>query len=239
MASFSARRSQFWRLGAWSAVEALPALLSGVLVALAVDEGFLRGRLEVGFGWLALLVIAVVVGAWGTRQTLIRLAAVVEPFRDDMVIGVVTSALRRSTQPGARAASGDVARVTQQVEIVREAYAAVLIAVQQFVVVTVGALLGLATLAPAVLLLVLPPLALALGLFFLVLQRMASQQRASILADESIAETTGTIGNGLRDIAACGGQELAHASVAGHIDSAQAATTKVSRLTAVATVAVA
>ncbi len=239
MASFSARRSQFWRLGAWSAVEALPALLSGVLVALAVDEGFLRGRLEVGFGWLALLAFAVVVGAWGTRQTLIQLAAVVEPFRDDMVIGVVTGALRRSTQPGARAASGDVARVTQQVEIVREAYAAVLIAVQQFVVVTVGALLGLATLAPAVLLLVLPPLALALGLFFLVLQRMASQQRASILADESIAETTGTIGNGLRDIAACGGQELAHASVAGHIDSAQAATTKVSRLTAVATVAVA
>ena len=107
-------------------MEALPALLSGVLVALAVDEGFLRGRLEVGFGWLALLAIAVVVGAWGTRQTLIRLAAVVEPFRDDMVIGVVTGALRRSTQPGARVASGDVARVTQQVEIVREAYACLL-----------------------------------------------------------------------------------------------------------------
>ena len=106
-------------------------------------------------------------------------------------------------------------------------------------VVTVGALIGLITLAPAVLPLVLPPLAVALALFTLVLRRMASQQRASILADESIAETAATVGAGLRDVAACGGQELAHASVGGHIDNARTATTAVSRLTAVATLTVA
>ncbi len=239
IASLRARRSQLWRLAAWSLLEALPALLSGILVALAVDEGFLAGRLGVGFGWLGLLAISVALGAWGTHETLSRLAAVVEPFRDDLVTGVVTGALSSSTQRGARPPSGDVARLTQQVEIVREAYAAVLIVVQQFVVVTVGALIGLITLAPAVLPLVLPPLAVALALFTLVLRRMASQQRASILADESIAETAATVGAGLRDIAACGGQELAHASVGGHIDNARTATTAVSRLTGAATLTVA
>ncbi|MGI8680915.1 MAG: hypothetical protein ACR2JO_02025, partial [Mycobacteriales bacterium] len=92
------RRSQLWQLGAWSILEALPALLSGILVARAVDEGFLAGRLGVGFGWLALLAASVVLGAWGTRQTLSRLAAVVEIFRDELVTGVVTGALRNSTQ---------------------------------------------------------------------------------------------------------------------------------------------
>ena len=238
-ASFRARRSQLWRLGGWSAVEALPALLSGLLVALAVDEGFLAGRLGIGFTWLGVLAVSVVVGAWGTRQTLRRLAAVVEPFRDELVTGVVTDALRRSTRVGARPAGADVARLTQQVEIVREAYAAVLVVVQQFVVVTVGALVGLVALAPSVLVLVLPPLALALGIFIVVLKRMAVQQRASILADERISETASTVSSGLRDIAACGGQDLAQSSVGGHIEDARAATNAVSRLTGVATIAVA
>ncbi len=132
-ASFRKRRSQLWRLGAWSAVEALPALLSGLLVALAVDEGFLAGRLTTGFTWLGVLAVSVVVGAWGTSQALRRLAAVVEPFRDELVSGVVTDALRRSTGLGGHPADGEVARLTQQVEIVREAYASVLIVVQQFV----------------------------------------------------------------------------------------------------------
>ncbi len=237
--SFRARRAKLWRLAAWSAVEALPTLLSGLLIARAIDEGFLTGRLVTGFGWLGLLTISVIVGAWGTRQTLKRLAEVVEPFRDDLVVGVVTGALRRSALHGARPASADVARLTQQVEIVREAYAAVLIVVQQFLVVTVGALIGLSALAPSVLVLVLPPLAAALGLFLIALQRMAAKQRDSILADERIAEETTTLGGGLRDIAACGGQESAHSLVAGHIDDAATATVAVSRLTAVATITVA
>ncbi|MDQ4038312.1 MAG: ABC transporter ATP-binding protein/permease [Actinomycetota bacterium] len=238
-ASFRKRRSQLWRLGAWSAVEALPALLSGLLVALAVDEGFLAGRLTTGFTWLGVLAVSVVVGAWGTSQALRRLAAVVEPFRDELVSGVVTDALRRSTGLGGHPADGEVARLTQQVEIVREAYASVLIVVQQFVVVTVGALIGLMALAPSILLLVLPPLALALGVFVVVLRRMAVQQRASILADERISATASTVGSGLRDIAACGGQDRAQTLVGRHVDQARTATAAVSRLTGVATIAVA
>lgn len=237
--SFRARRSELWRLAAWSVVEALPALLSGLLVALAVDQGFLAGRLTTGFLWLGVLAVSVVVGAWGTSQALRRLAAVVEPFRDELVTGVVTDALDRATRVGGRPAEGDVARLTQQVEIVREAYASVLVVVQQFVVVTLGALIGLVALAPSVLMLVVAPMAVAIGLFVAVLQRMAVAQRASILADERISATGSKVSIGLRDVAACGGQGPAQAAVGGHIDDARAATTAVSRLTGVATIAVA
>ena len=52
----------------WSLVEALPALASGQLVARAVDDGFLAGQAGVGFGWLALLAAAVLIGAVATRR---------------------------------------------------------------------------------------------------------------------------------------------------------------------------
>jgi len=55
-------------LAAWSLVEALPAYLSGRLVARAIDDGFLASRVDVGFSWLGVLAASMLVGAWGTRQ---------------------------------------------------------------------------------------------------------------------------------------------------------------------------
>ncbi|HEX8767039.1 MAG TPA: ABC transporter ATP-binding protein, partial [Jatrophihabitans sp.] len=72
------------RLFAWSAVEAVPAFLSGRLVATAIDDGFLSGRPAAGFGWLGLMALSALVGAIGTRQTYLRLAELVEPFRDEL-----------------------------------------------------------------------------------------------------------------------------------------------------------
>ncbi|MDI5942450.1 ABC transporter ATP-binding protein, partial [Micromonospora sp. DH15] len=83
-AALRARRAAVARLAGWSAVEALPALLSGALVARAVDGGFLAGRLGAGLGWLAALGAAVLVGAVATGRTYRSLGAVVEPFRDDL-----------------------------------------------------------------------------------------------------------------------------------------------------------
>ncbi len=238
LTSLRLRRAQVWRLAAWSAVEALPALVSGMLVAAAIDDGFLSGRLWTGFGWLALLGLSVVIGTWGTRQTMARLAEVVEPFRDELVTRVVVGALRRSTLRGGRRGGADVARLTQQVEIVREAYAAVLIVVLQFGFAAVGAVIGLVALAPMFLALVVPPLVLALGALALVLKRMAAHQRAAILADEMMSEAATTVGGALRDVAACGGQDLAQAAVRGHIEAAREASTAVSRLTGLATLTV-
>ncbi|MCX4702832.1 hypothetical protein [Streptomyces sp. NBC_01373] len=74
------RRREFVRLTGWSLVEAVPALLSGWLVARSVDDGFLAVRTAEGFGRLGLLACAVLVGAWGTRQATLQLAEVQGPF---------------------------------------------------------------------------------------------------------------------------------------------------------------
>ncbi len=50
--SLHRRRGRFLRLTGWSLVQAVPASLSGWLVARAVDDGFLVGRTGQGLAWL-------------------------------------------------------------------------------------------------------------------------------------------------------------------------------------------
>jgi ATP-binding cassette subfamily C protein len=239
LSSLHGRGPEMRRLGAWSLVQALPAFLSGLLVARAIDEGFLAGDTATGFAWLGVLALSILVGGWATRQTFLRLADVVEPFRDELVRRTVHGALQRSIATGATAHTAGVARLTEQVEIVREAYASVLLVVQGFLVTAVAALLGMLTLAPAMLLVVLPPLAVGLALFAAALPGMAARQRASILADERIAEGASTVVGGLRDVVACGAEERVAASVGEHIDAQARATRELARFTAARTVAVA
>ncbi len=236
--SVRGRRRAVVALAAWSLVEALPALLSGALVARALDDGFLAGRTLTGLAWLAALAAAMLVGGWATRATFLRLAGIVEPLRDALVRRTVDGSLSRAAATG-HGDSAAVARLTGQVEIVREAYASVLLVTQGFLVRTVGALIGLATLQPAVLVLVLPPLVAGLALFAAALPGMAARQRSSILADEQIAAATGTVADGLRDITACGAQERVAATVGAHIDAQASATRELARFTALRTIAVA
>lgn len=232
------RSGAFRRLAVWSLVEAVPALLSGLLVARAVND-FAASDLRAGFGWLAIFLCSVVIGAWGARQSLGLLASVVEPFRDDLVTGVVTGAMRRSTLPGASPHTSDVARLSEQVEIVREAYAAVLMVVQEFTVVALAACLGLLALSPAALVFVGPPLLVALGVFLVALRLMAGWQRAAIVADERFAEDATMVSSGLRDVVACGGEDQV-ASIAGtHVEAHAEATRALGRLAAVGTLAIA
>ena len=237
--SLRGRRRELLSLAAWSNVEALPAFLSGRLVAQAVDDGFLAEAPETGFLWLGVLALSVVAGAWGTRQVFLRLAGIVEPFRDDLVTRVVTGSLRRSTRAGWSADSAGVARVTRQVEIAREAYASVLMVVQGFVVTTVSALLGLLTLAPELLVLVGPPLLLGLGLFVAALAGVAARQRSSILAEERIAETAGVVAGALRDVVAAGAEERIEASLGAPIEEQARATRRLARFAAIQTVTIA
>ena len=155
--SLRARRRHLLILTVWSAVEAVPLYLSGRLVALAMDQGFLVHRVATGLSWLGLLAAATLVGALATRQVYRRLAPIVEPLRDDLAALVVDGALRRSTSAGAPADTAGVARLTQHVEIVREATASSLLVIQGFVVSTAGAVMGLLSLTPLALVLVLPP----------------------------------------------------------------------------------
>jgi ATP-binding cassette, subfamily C, bacterial len=225
------------RLAGWSLVEAVPALLSGRLVAAAIDDGFLAGRPAAGFGSLAIMALSVLVGAVGTRQAFLRLAAIVEPFRDELVDLVVTGVLHRSTATGEPSDTAGVARLTHQVEIVRESFASVIMVAQGFLVTTASALLGLVTLAPRALLFVLPPLLVGLVLFVSSLRAMAASQRTTILANERIAETVSTLAGGLRDIIACGAEDQIRTTVAHSIDAQESASTTLARMIAVRTTA--
>jgi ABC-type multidrug transport system fused ATPase/permease subunit len=223
----------------WSAIQALPAYLSGRLVAAALDDGFLVGRVGRGFVWLSLLGLSALIGAYATRETFLRLASIVEPFRDDLANLTVTGALRRSTAAGAAGDTAGVARLTQQVEIARDAAASILLVGQNFVVVAGGALLGLLSLMPQMLALVVPPFVIGLAIFLGALRRMAARQRDSIMAEERMAERTSAVTSGIRDVVACGAEERAEAMVSEHIDAQARATQALARLTAFRIVAVA
>ncbi|MFE1113349.1 ATP-binding cassette domain-containing protein [Streptomyces rochei] len=222
VAPLRARPGLLLRLILWSLVEAVPALLAGHLVARAVDHGFAAGHPLRGLGWLALMGLGVFAGAWGTRQAYPLLARVVEPFRDDLVRRVAAGALHQAVAGQPVDASG-VSRLTLQVEMVREAYAGVLMVVRGFLLTVGGALLGMVFLAPSVLPLVLPPLLAGLGLFLALLRRMAGAQRDVIVADERVAEAAGAACAAARDITACGAEDGVRARLAERIDAQAAA----------------
>lgn len=232
------RRRELLRLAGWSVVEALPAYLSGRLVAAALDDGFLTGQVQAGLGWLAVLAAAVLVGAVGTHGALGSLAALVEPFRDELAGLTVSGSLRKSLDYGEPTDPAAAARLTHQVEIVRESFAGVLRVTQSFVVTTTSAVLGLLSLAPLALVLVLPPLLVGLALFAGSLAAMAAAQHRAVLADERIADTVTTIADGLRDIVACGGEQRVAVDADRVVRAQAVAAVSLARLTAVRTVAI-
>jgi ATP-binding cassette, subfamily C, bacterial len=227
------------RLAAWSVLEVTPLLLSGYAVARALDTGFTAGRAGTGLAWLGVLGAAVVVGALATGYVYRILAEIVEPFRDDLVDGVVGGALQRSTVLGGRPDSGAVARLTHQVEVVRDNFAGLLLLTRSFVVSTISAIIGIAALTGVVALLVLPPLLAGLALFLVSLRSMMARQRDHVLTDEAVAESASTIAHSLRDVVACGGDERACARVQRDVEAHAAAERTVARMAALRTLTVA
>ncbi|MFD8600191.1 ATP-binding cassette domain-containing protein [Kitasatospora sp. NPDC059646] len=196
-------RAALWRLAGWSAVEAVPALCSGLLVAAAADRGFLAGRPGVGFGWLAGLGAVTVLRAVAARAVFPYLAEVVEPLRDALVARVVRGALSRPDPDG----PAEIARITEQVESARQLTATLVRSARGVGVGLLAALVGLGLLAPVVLPLVLLPLAVSGLLFARLLGPLVARRRAVVLADERIAAEAGRAFAGLRDVAACGAQQ--------------------------------
>jgi ATP-binding cassette subfamily C protein len=227
------------RLAAWSVLEVTPLLLSGYCVAQALDAGFIAGRPVTGLAWLGVLAVAVLAGAVATGQVYRILAEIVEPFRDDLVDGVVAGALQRSTVLGGRPDSGAVARLTHQVEVVRDNFAGLLLLSRSFVVSAISAMIGMAALTGVVALLVLPPLLAGLAFFLASLRSMMSRQRDHVLTDEGVAESASTIANSLRDVVACGAEDRACARVQRDVDAHAAAERTVARMAAIRTLSVA
>jgi ATP-binding cassette subfamily C protein len=192
-------------LAAWSAVQALPAAASGWVLAEAAGM-FLADRTAEAIGWLGLLAAAAAAGAFGTRQAYLRLAAIVEPLRDELVELIVAGALARSMDTTRPPDTDAVARMTHQAEIVRDSYAGLLTVACTFVFTAASTLAGLVTLVPATLPYVVPPLVVCALILRLLLRPFAARQRGSVTGEETVARVAAQAVSGLRDVTACGAQ---------------------------------
>ncbi|WP_371529445.1 ATP-binding cassette domain-containing protein [Streptomyces sp. NBC_01283] len=188
------------RLALWSVLETGQTFLTGYALARALDDGFLAGDEAVGLGWLGAAGLGVVVAAYGTGRVYRAVADLVEPLRDTLVRQVVGRGLRDAD-------SASVSRLTQQVEIARDTFAGLVLVSRSFLFTATGALIGLFSLAPLLLLVVAPPLLAGVGLFVGSLRPLARRQERFLVADEGIAGQLGAISPGLRDVAAAGAEQ--------------------------------
>lgn len=217
LGSVRGRRRVLSRLIGWSLLEMSPTLICGYAVAQAIDQGFLIGRPSIGLAWLCLVLLGVFAGAWGTRGVIPYIGAIVEPMRDKLITRVVSGNLHQAVAGGPVDTSA-IARLTTQVESVRNAYAALLLVIRGFAFVVVGALLGLLTLTPAALLLTVPPLLLGLALFRVSVPRLLARQHEVNVAEERVAEAGGVAVAGLRDITATGGERHVYSETKERVD---------------------
>lgn len=229
------------RLALWSLLESAHTFLGGYAVARALDDGFLAGRTGTGIGWLAVAGVGALLGALALRGVFGGLADLVEPLRDGLVRRSVRQAIGRAVADPARASragdSGAVSRLTQQTEMARDSFAGLVLIARSFVFTALGALIGLAALAPVLLVLVLPALLVGTAAFLATLRPMARVQRAALDADEALSGRTGELAAGLRDVVACGGGANAGAGIEPLIAEQERLTGRLARWTAVRTLA--
>ncbi|OLT37889.1 hypothetical protein BJF79_28515 [Actinomadura sp. CNU-125] len=207
------------RLAAWSVLEGVPVLAAGLLLARALDDGFLAGRPGVGLAWLAALAALYLCGAEATRRVYPQLAATVEPLRDSLVTDVVTASLHRTDGP----AGAGVSQVTEQAEAVRALLGTALRNVRQLLAAGLAALIGLALLSPPLALAIALSVALALGVFAAFLGVQVRRYRAVVRHAERIGEAGAAVVEGVRDVVACAAEDRAARTVAAPIDAQAAA----------------
>ncbi|MFJ3951200.1 ATP-binding cassette domain-containing protein [Streptomyces libani] len=221
-------------LAGWSLLESAHTFLGGYGLAKALDQGFLAGHTGVGLAWLGVTALAVIVGGLAGRGVFRGLADLVEPLRDSLIRQVVSRSLTQAVAHPARAAdSAVVSRLTNQTEIARDSFAGLVLVARSFVFTAAGAVLGLLSLAPQLLLIVVPPLAAGLLLFLATLRPMAARQRAFLQADEDLSTQFGAVAEGLRDVVACGARQQTAARAYGLIEDEARAARQLARWAAV------
>ncbi|MGW7431737.1 ATP-binding cassette domain-containing protein [Streptomyces sp. NPDC054861] len=233
------RKRVLARLAAWSAAESAQTFLGGYCVARSLDDGFLRGATATGLLWLAGAAVVILLGAPVVRGVFAQLPHLTEPLRDHLVRRSVVRALRAATSGGGSVDTTAVSRLTSQTEIARDSFAGLVLAARSFVFVAAGALVGLVSLAPQFLLVVLPPLVLGIVLFTASLRPMARAQHRYLDADEAVGRRAELTRTALRDIVACGTQEPTADRNRRAIEEAAAAQRTMARWAAVRTLSVA
>ena len=146
-------------------------------------------RHRAGNGWLALIGLAALASALPAGQTYLKVAALVEPLRDDLVRMIVTAALQNATGDPGPPDTGAVARITHQAEIVRDTFAGLLAVGLSFAFTVVSAVIGLTALVPAIVALAVVPMAASLALFCCLLPSFARWQGKSVVGEEEVADS--------------------------------------------------
>jgi ATP-binding cassette subfamily C protein len=209
-------------LAFWSVVQGLPPLGSGLLLAKALDNGFLAGQPVLGTQWLGALLGLQLLAAVANRALIPHMANLVESVRDHLVRHVVAATLHRAVSDIVDSGAGDAAAVTRltgQVEGVRHLLAGLLRNARQITISVVAALMGLALLAPVLLVVVLPPVLVMLVLFAMLLPALLQRSRATLLAGEAVSATGGALLSGLRDVLACQARDRAEQELRGRIET--------------------
>jgi ATP-binding cassette subfamily C protein len=222
VAGMRGQRRAIVGLAFWSIVQGLPAVGSGLLLAKALDSGFLAGQPVRGTQWLVALLGLQLFAAVASRALIPHLANLVEPVRDHLVRHVVAATLHRAVSDIIDSGTGDTAAVTRltgQVEGVRHLLAGLLRSARQITISVVAALVGLALLAPVLLAVVLPPVLVMLTLFAMLLPALLKRSRMTMLAGEAVSATGGALLSGLRDVLACQARERAEQELRGRIDT--------------------
>lgn len=222
----------------WSLLEAVPALSSGLLVAAALDRGFLAGRPATGFFWIGLLGAAMVLRALMTRALTPWLGRLVEPLRDDLVTAVASGALHRAAAGTRGTAGAGVARLTVQVETVRSLVSALLRSARQLGISLLMAFVGLAALSAPVAAITLPPVVLTLLLCGPRLRVLARRQRRQLRAEEDLTARAGEAFDGIRDVVACGARDRVADDLSARITEHRDACRAVARTTSATTLLV-
>ncbi|WP_107480629.1 ATP-binding cassette domain-containing protein, partial [Streptomyces caniscabiei] len=155
---------------------------------------------------------AVLLGALGTWRVYGCVAGLVEPLRDRLVRGVVGRGVREAD-------GGALSGLTQQVEIARDTFAGLVMVSRSFLFTSAGALVGLFSLAPPLLLVVGPPLVVGVALFLVTLRPLARRQETFLVADEALADRLGAVCPGLRDITAAGAEDSVAADAGRRVDA--------------------
>lgn len=234
----SGRTRTLGTLALWSLLESAHTFLGGYGVARALDDGFLAGHTGTGLAWLGVAGVGALLGGLALRGVFTGLADLVEPLRDGLVRRAVRHALDRAVEDPARAADASaVSRLTQQTEMARDSFAGLVLTARSFLFTTVGALAGMAALAPVLLVVVIPPLLLGLAAFLATLRPMAAVQREALDTDEALAARVGELAAGLRDVVACGAGGAAAAGVEPLISAQAELTARLARWGAVRTLA--
>lgn len=221
----------------WSTIEALPVFCSGLLVAAALDRGFLAGRPWEGLAWLAALAAVNALAAGATWRLYPWLGRVVESTRDGVLDDVVAGSLAAAVT-SQRIGGAGVAQATEQVEAVRNLLAALLRSVRHLVTPLLAALAGLAVLTPALAAVVAVPAVLALAVYAGAVRGLLARERNVVAAGEAVASAATTVFDGVRDVVACAANQRAAATVARPIQQEAAATRSLARANTVRTIVV-